>query len=74
MAARTRGAETGASDKPRPEYDFVKGVDHMTQLEKGIAFLYQAALEEMGILADVTCVIPSERERVKDDSSEEHPA
>lgn len=34
----------------------------MTQLEKGIAFLYQAALEQMGILADVTCVIPSERE------------
>lgn len=44
----------------------------MTQLEKGIAFLYQAALEEMGILADVTCVIPSEQEG--GEPPEEHPA
>ena len=39
----------------------------MTALERGIAFLYQTKLEQMGIQADVTCQITlNEPEDVKE--------
>lgn len=48
----------------------------MTALERGIAFLYEARLEQLGIKADVTCQVvlrePEEVEKLK--QKQERPA
>ena len=46
----------------------------MTALERGIAFLYQARLEQLGIEADITCQITlNEPEDVRE-PEEDRPA
>ncbi len=46
----------------------------MTALERGIAFLYEARLEQLGIKADVTCQVILREPEEAEPPTQERPA